>query len=1045
MMRFTDIFIRRPVLAISISFLIALLGLQALLKMQVRQYPDMTNTVITVSTSYYGASADLIQGFITTPLEQAIAQADNIDFMTSSSLMGSSTITVYMKLNTDPNAAMSDILAKVNSVRSQIPKEAQDPTITSSTGSSTGILYLGFTSKELNSSQIADYLDRVVKPMLFTVDGVAKVDLYGGEKYAMRVWPDPAKMAAFGITSTDLVQVMTANNYQSATGQVNGDFVFYNGNADTQVNDVSDMENLVINSNKSGQVIRLGDIAKVTMAKSHDLYRASANGREAVVAAINGAPSANPITVAANVLKLLPDMTRNMPSTIQMNVMYDSTIAINDSIDEVVKTIVEAGVIVLVVITLFLGSFRAVLIPVVTIPLSLIGVAMMMQFFGFTLNLMTLLAMVLAIGLVVDDAIVVLENVDRHIKEGESPFRAAIIGTREIAVPVIAMTLTLGAVYAPIALMGGLTGSLFKEFALTLAGAVLVSGIIALTLSPMMCAHILKAHDKPSKFELTVHTALDNLTERYDRIMHAIMQHRAVVIAFAVLVFMSLPLLFKFIPSELAPNEDNGVVVLMGTAPSNANLDYIQQSMAPINKILSEQPEVQFSQIFSGIPTANQAFGLATLKPWSERTASQQEVANRVTGLVKDLPAMSVTAFQMPALPGASSGLPFQFVITTPNSFESLFQIATDMLGQIQSNGMFVYSSMDLNFNSATVNIQIDKDKAGAYGVTMQSIGNTLSTMLADGYVNRIDLYGRSYEVIPQLERKYRLNPDLLNQLYVRAADGKSVPLSNFVKMTVQSAPPSLSHFNQMNSATLSAVLAPGVAMGDAVSWIEGQATEKLPQGYSYNFTGESRQFVNEGNALMGTFGLALAVIFLVLSIQFESLRDPLVIMVSVPLAICGALIGLAWGFATMNIYSQVGLITLVGLITKHGILICEVAKEEQLMHGRNRMDAVMAAAKVRLRPILMTTAAMIAGLIPLLYASGPGAAARFSMAIVIVSGLAIGTLFTLFVLPVIYTFLASQHKPLPVFVEDKDLEKLQRVDEARAAIQQNRESRDPQ
>ncbi|MGL5728102.1 MAG: efflux RND transporter permease subunit, partial [Plesiomonas sp.] len=655
----------------------------------VRQYPDMTNTVITVSTSYYGASADLIQGFITTPLEQAIAQADNIDFMTSSSLMGSSTITVYMKLNTDPNAAMSDILAKVNSVRSQIPKEAQDPTITSSTGSSTGILYLGFTSKELNSSQIADYLDRVVKPMLFTVDGVAKVDLYGGEKYAMRVWPDPAKMAAFGITSSDLVQVMTANNYQSATGQVNGDFVFYNGNADTQVNDVSDMENLVISSNKSGQVVRLGDIAKVSMAKSHDLYRASANGREAVVAAINGAPSANPITVAANVLKLLPDMTRNMPSTIQMNVLYDSTIAINDSIDEVVKTIVEAGVIVLVVITLFLGSLRAVLIPVVTIPLSLIGVAMMMQFFGFTLNLMTLLAMVLAIGLVVDDAIVVLENVDRHIKEGESPFRAAIIGTREIAVPVIAMTLTLGAVYAPIALMGGLTGSLFKEFALTLAGAVLVSGIIALTLSPMMCAHILKANEKPSKFEQTVHSSLDNLTERYDRMMHAIMQHRSVVIAFAVLVFMSLPLLFKFIPSELAPNEDNGVVVLMGTAPSNANLDYIQQSMAPVNKILSEQPEVEFSQIFSGIPTANQAFGLATLKPWSQRTASQQDVANRVTGLVKDLPAMSVTAFQMPALPGASSGLPFQFVITTPNSFESLFQIATDMLDQIKSNGMF--------------------------------------------------------------------------------------------------------------------------------------------------------------------------------------------------------------------------------------------------------------------------------------------------------------------------------------------------------------------
>ncbi|MGL5118400.1 MAG: efflux RND transporter permease subunit, partial [Plesiomonas shigelloides] len=706
-MRFTDIFIRRPVLAASISFLIALLGLQALIKMQVRQYPEMTNTVITVSTSYFGASSDLIQGFITTPLEQAIAQADNIDFMTSSSLMGSSVITVYMKLNTNPDAAMADILAKVNSVRSQMPKEAQDPTITSSTGSSTGILYIGFTSDAINSSQITDYLNRVVKPMLFTVNGVAKVDLYGGSDYAMRVWPNPAKMAAFGITGSDLARVLSANNYQSAAGQSNGYFVYYNGNADTQVNDVKSMQNLVI-SNNDGQVIRLSDIAKVTMDKSSDLYRASANGKEAVVLAINGAPSANPITVAQDVLKLLPDMERNMPSTIKMRVMYDSTIAINDSIHEVVKTIVEAGVIVLVVITLFLGSLRAVLIPVVTIPLSLIGVAMMMQLFGFTLNLMTLLAMVLAIGLVVDDAIVVLENVDRHIKEGESPFRAAIIGTREIAVPVISMTLTLGAVYAPIALMGGLTGSLFKEFALTLAGAVFVSGIVALTLSPMMCAHVLKANDKPSKFEETVHHLLENLTARYMNALRAIMQHRSVVIAFAVLVFISLPVLFKFIPSELAPNEDNGVVMLMGTAPSNANLDFIQQSMAPVNKILSEQPEVQYSQLFSGIPTSNQALGLATLVPWSDRSASQQEIANRVTKLVKDVPAMSITAFQMPSLPGASSGLPFQFVITTPNSFESLFQIASDMLGKIQHNGMFVYSSMDLNYNSANLNIKID-------------------------------------------------------------------------------------------------------------------------------------------------------------------------------------------------------------------------------------------------------------------------------------------------------------------------------------------------
>ncbi|WP_064606392.1 multidrug efflux RND transporter permease subunit [Photobacterium sp. J15] len=1033
-MRFTDVFIKRPVLAVSISFLIALLGLQAIFKMQVREYPDMTNTVVTVSTSYYGASADLIQGFITQPLEQAIAQADNIDFMTSSSVLGRSTITVTMKLNTDPNAALADILAKTNSVRSQLPKESEDPTVTMSTGSTTAVMYIGFTSDELASSQITDYLERVINPQFFTVNGVSKVDLYGGMKYALRVWLDPAKMAAYNLTATDVMGVLNANNYQSATGQATGEFVLYNGTADTQVSNTDELEKLVV-STKEGQVIRLGDIAKVSLEKSHDMYRASANGEEAVVAAINAAPSANPINIAADIMELLPQLERNMPSNIKMNVMYDSTIAINESINEVIKTIAEAALIVLVVITLFLGSFRAVIIPIVTIPLSLIGVAMVMQSFGFSWNLMTLLAMVLAIGLVVDDAIVVLENVDRHIKLGESPFRAAIIGTREIAVPVIAMTLTLGAVYAPIAMMGGITGSLFKEFALTLAGSVFVSGIVALTLSPMMCSKMLKAHEEPSKFEVTVHNFLDRMTNRYEKMLGGIMKMRPVVIVFAIIVFSSLPMLFKFIPSELAPSEDKGVLMMMGTAPSNANLDYIENTMDKVNQILSDQPEVAFAQVFSGVPNSNQAFGIASMVPWSEREASQAEVVKRVTGLVNEVPEMAVTAFQMPELPGAGSGLPIQFVITTPNQFENLFQVATDILADVKTNPMFVYSDLDLNYDSATMKIHIDKDKAGAYGVTMQDIGITLSTMMADGYVNRIDLNGRSYEVIPQVERKYRLNPESIKGYYVRAADGKAIPLGSLITIDVIAEPRALPHFNQLNSATIGAVPAPGTAMGDAITWFQNDAAGKLPSGYQYDFMGEARQFVTEGNALYTTFALALAIIFLVLAIQFESLRDPLVIMVSVPLAICGALIALAWGAASMNIYSQVGLITLIGLITKHGILICEVAKEEQLHHKKDRMAAVMEAAKVRLRPILMTTAAMIAGLIPLLYATGAGAAQRFSIGIVIVSGLAIGTIFTLFVLPVIYTYLASIHKPLPVFVEDKDLEKLKRADEARAAL----------
>ncbi|MBU2898599.1 multidrug efflux RND transporter permease subunit [Vibrio hepatarius] len=1035
-MRFTDVFIKRPVLAVSISFLIALLGLQAVFKMQVREYPEMTNTVVTVTTSYYGASADLIQGFITQPLEQAVAQADNIDYMTSSSELGTSTITVNMKLNTDPNSALSDILAKTNSVRSQLPKEAEDPTVTMSTGSTTAVLYIGFTSDELSSSQITDYLERVVNPQLFTVNGVSKIDLYGGLKYALRVWLDPAKMAAFGLTANDVMGVLDANNYQSAAGQAVGEFVLYNGSADTQVSNEEELKNLVVSSDV-GKVTRLGDIAKVTLEKSHDTYRASANGQEAVVAAINAAPTANPINIAADVHQMLPQLEKDLPSNIKMNVMYDSTIAINESINEVIHTIAEAALIVLVVITLFLGSFRAVLIPIITIPLSLIGVAMVMQAIGFSWNLMTLLAMVLAIGLVVDDAIVVLENVDRHIKLGESPFRAAIIGTREIAVPVIAMTLTLGAVYAPIALMGGITGSLFKEFALTLAGAVFVSGIIALTLSPMMCSKMLRANEVPSKFEQKVHHVLDNMTLRYEKMLGAVMQHRPVMIGFAIIVFASLPLLFKFIPSELAPSEDKGVVMLMGTAPSNANLDFMQNTMNDVNAILSDQKEVAYAQVFTGVPSSNQAFGIASLVPWSEREAGQHEVVNRVTELVKEVPGMAVIAFQMPELPGAGSGLPIQFVITTPNAFESLFAIASDVLSEVSTNPMFVYSELDLNYDSATIKINIDKDKAGAYGVTMQDIGTTLSTMMSDGYVNRIDLNGRSYEVIPQVERKWRLNPESMNNYYVKGADGKALPLGNLITIDVVAEPRSLPHFNQLNSATISAAPAPGTAMGDAINWFEDTANNKLPSGYNHDYMGESRQYVTEGSALYATFGLALAIIFLVLAIQFESLKDPMVIMVSVPLAICGALISLAWGAASMNIYSQVGLITLVGLITKHGILICEVAKEEQLHNKLSKTDAVMEAAKVRLRPILMTTAAMIAGLIPLMYASGAGAAQRFSIGIVIVAGLAIGTLFTLFVLPVIYSYLAEKHKPLPVFVEDKDLEKLARIDEAKAAHRQ--------
>ncbi|NLJ92080.1 MAG: multidrug efflux RND transporter permease subunit [Aeromonadales bacterium] len=1014
-MRFTDIFIKRPVLAVSISLLIVLLGLQSLLNMQVREYPDMTNTVITVNTGYFGASADLIQGFITQPLEQAIAQADNIDYMSSSSSNGSSDITVQMKLNTDPNGALADILARVNSVRSQLPREAEDPSLEMTTGSSTSILYIAFSSEELSASQINDYLERVIRPQFYSVDGVAKINLFGGSKFALRIWLDPLRMAAHNLTAAEVQAVLQSNNYQAAAGQSTGYYTVYNSEINTQIESPEELESLVVAS-RDNSVVRLRDIADVSLEKSHDTVRALADGESAVVIGVDPTPSANPLEVADNVRKLLPELERDMPDTISMKLLYDATDAINESINEVAKTIIEASLIVILVITLFLGSFRAALVPIVTIPLSLIGVSILMTMFGFTINLMTLLAMVLAIGLVVDDAIVVVENVDRHIKAGEEPFRAAIIGTREIAVPVITMTITLAAVYAPIALMSGVTGSLFKEFALTLAGAVFVSGIVALTLSPMMCSKLLQPHTNPNRFEKAVENTLGKVTRGYTRMLDAVLAKRAVVIAFAVLVFASMPVLFSFIPSELAPNEDKGGFMILAKAPNTANLDYIENNMLKAVDVLKKDDALATSLTIAGVPTPNQGLGVAVLKPWSERDG-QKSVIDRLTPQLQGLPSVAISAFEFPELPGASGGLPVQFVLTTPGEFEGLFEVASDALEKVSNSPLFVHSELDLAFDSGTMNIKINRDKAGAYGVTMQDIATTLSTMMSDGYVNRVDLDGRSYEVIPQVYRKDRLNPDSIKDYYVRSLSGDMVPLSNMVSITMEGKPRALSHYNQLNSATIGGVLTPGVSMGDAINFLEQDVAGNLPKGYGHDYLGEARQFVTEGSALYMTFLLALFIIYLVLASQFESLRDPLVIMVSVPLAISGALIALAWGLATMNIYTQVGLITLVGIITKHGILMCEVAKEEQLA-GASRSDAIRTAARIRLRAILMTTAAMVAGLLPLMFAVGAGAISRFGMGIVIVSGLSIGTLFTLFVLPVIYTFLASQHNQIPEFDE---------------------------
>ncbi|WP_439328212.1 multidrug efflux RND transporter permease subunit AcrB [Lonepinella sp. BR2357] len=1019
-MKFTDIFIKRPILAISISLLIVILGLQSIAKLPVREYPKMTTTVITVSTTYPGADANLIQAFVTSKLEEAIAQADNIDYLSSISSPSSSQITVKMKLNTDSSAALADVLAKVNSVRSELPSDIEDPSITSSTGGS-GLMYIGFLSDKLDSSQVTDYLQRVVKPQLFTVQGVAKVNIYGGAEYAMRIWLDPQKMASQNLSAPQVMSALAANNVQTAAGSSNGYYNIYKNKVETTTTTIEQLSNLIIDTDGT-DLVRLRDVATVELNKESDDTRSSANGRESVVIGIEPTSDANPLDVANDLYPVYEQIKAQMPDSITSNILYDRTVAINSSINDVIHTILEAVVIVLIVILAFIGSFRAIIIPIITIPISIIGVLFLMQGFGFSINLMTLLAMILAIGLVVDDAIVVLENVDRHIKEGETPFRAAIIGTREIATPVISMTIALIAVYSPMALMGGITGTLFKEFALTLAGSVFISGVVALTLSPMMSGAMLT--DQHSSFEQRVNRTLNKVTDIYGYLLRLIMSSRKAILLFSVIIFGTIPVLLNSLSSELTPAEDKGAFMSLAFAPSNMNVDYIQQAAKQYEHIINETEENQFSLVIAGAPTSNKALIITTLKDWKERSRKQPEVMNELNAKAKAIPELSITNFSMPEIDTGEQGASVGIVLMTPNDNKELAQVSQEFMQKMRDSGLFVFMNVDLTYDTAQMTITVDKEKAGAYGVSMSAISNTLGSYLSAATITRVDIDGRAYKVISQVKRDDRLSPEAFNNYYVSASDGTSVPLSSLLNFTLEPQPVSLGKFSQLNAATISAVPAPTTKVGDAVAWLQAAAKE-LPKGYTYDFKGESRQLVQEGSSLGVTFALAVVIIFLVLAIQFESWRDATVILISVPLALSGALLVLnilsllGVTGVTLNIYSEVGLITLVGLITKHGILMCEVALEEQLHHGASRIDAIMTAARQRLRPILMTTAAMIAGLIPLLYASGAGAVMRFSMGIVIVAGLAIGTLFTLFVLPVIYSYIASEHKPLPEFDEN--------------------------
>src|SRR6201746_736885 len=1007
-MALTDIFIKRPVLSVVVSLLILLIGFRAATSLPIRQYPKLSNTVVNVTTAYPGASATLIQGFITTPLEQAVASAEGVDYITSSSVQGVSTIQVYVKLNFDPNQALTEVLAKGNSVKYLIPKESNDPVVTKTTGQTTAVMYLGFSSEELSGSAISDYLTRVVQPVLSTVDGVASADILGGQTFAMRLWLDPVKMAGRGVSPDDGQAPIIANNFQAAAGQAKGFLIVSNVSTNTDLRSIDQFKKMIVKS-KDGGFVRVEDIAEGELAAQRSDASVAFNGEHAIFIGVQATPQGNPLTLVKGVRALFPELERNLPPSMKMKVAYDSTRFIQSSIDEVEKTLGEAVLIVVAVIFLFLASFRSVIIPVVTIPLSLIGVCSLMLVMGFSINLLTLLAMVLAIGLVVDDAIVVVENIHRHLEEGKPPVQAALQGAREIVGPVISMTITLAAVYAPIGFLGGLTGALFREFAFTLAGSVIVSGVIALTLSPMMCSVLLK-QEEPGWFAKKVDRVFGATTRWYGRQLDRSLDYRPITAMFAVVILGLVVFLYQNTSKELAPEEDQGIVFAVVKAPKYANIDYADFYGEKLDKAFGSFPETDLRFFLNGINGPQNGIAGMLLKPWDERTRSSIKLKPLVQAELSKIEGVQAFAFNLPALPGGPGGLPVPMVINFTGGFQAVYEQMNKLKAAARKSGRFIVSHTDLAFNQPVVRVKIDRSKASDLGITMAQIGNTLATLLGGNYVNRFNLEGRSYQVIPQVPRGLRLSAEALGGHYVPTNTGQLVPLSTIVSIETGTDPNALTHYNQLNSATFQAVPMPGVTVGQAVDFLEQQA-KNLPAGYTHDYLADSRQYVQEGNQLAITFGFALIIIFLVLAAQFESLRDPLVIMISVPMAIVGAMLPLFFGVATVNIYTQVGLLTLIGLISKHGILMVEFANELQLNEGLDKRSAIEMAARVRLRPILMTTAAMGTGLRPRLTARGAGAASPFSIGLVVVAGMSIGTLLTLFVLPAVYVAIATDHR----------------------------------
>ncbi len=1015
-MRFTDLFIERPVLATVISLLILALGLRSLGLLPTRQYPFTENAIVTITTTYIGADPNVVAGFITTPLENSVAQANGIDYMTSTSTQNTSTIIVNLRLNYDPSKALADINTKVNAVLNQLPKNSQIPVITISIGQTIDAMYIGFYSDVLAINQITDYLVRVVQPKIQAIQGVQTAELRGSQSFAMRVWLDPVKLAGFGLNAADVTNALANNDFISAVGRTDGNMFTVNLTATTDLTTVEQFRNLIIKS-QNGAIIRIGDVAKVSLGATNYDTAVSFNGKKAVYIGILVAPDANLLEVIANVKKILPEIQQQLPEGLKSKIVYDSTEFVNSAIHEVVHSLLEALVIVTAVIFLFLGSIRSVIIPVVAIPLSLIGAFFIMLLLGYSINLLTLLALVLAIGLVVDDAIIVVENVQRHMEEGMSALDAALQGARELANPIIAISVVLIAVYVPIGFMGGLTGALFTEFAFTLAGSVAVSAIIALTLSPMMCSKFLQlSHNNNggSGFIAYIDRQFEKLRDNYQRVLNHSLDFLPVTGVFAAIILLSIYFLFVTSKSELAPQEDQGIIISQITTQPNASLQQTQLYGAEVAKVYDSFPETETVFELDGIKldgstALNGSILGMGLKPWDQRTRNSNQLQPLVQKALNKITGAIIAVFQLPPLPGAR-GVPVQFVINTTEDFDRLNVINQALLEKARASGFFLFLDTDLKIDKAQTSIVLNREKASEFGLTMQDISNVLAGALSQNYINYFNFSGRSYQVIPQVVRAERLTDNQLLNYYINTANGQSIPLSTVAQIKTKIVPEALNHFQQLNSATISAVPFPGITMGAALQELQTLANQVLPQGYTIDYGGQSRQYVQESSALVVTFFFALIIIYLSLAALFESFRDPLIVLISVPMSICGAMIfiSLGVGGASLNIYTEVGLVTLIGLISKHGILIVQFANDLQA-EGKSKREAVEQAASIRLRPILMTTAAMVLGVVPLIIATGAGALSRFNIGLVIATGIGIGTLFTLFVVPAMYMFLADE------------------------------------